>query len=77
MVKIRKTEDELEEIVMGEIRKAQECYGVRSAVIIQPVQQNLSDPNWGAGFTCDGAPGTPPRAWEIMRELQYRFELSF
>jgi hypothetical protein len=73
--KQKKTEAELVDLIMTEIRKRPECNHIMSVAITRPPQQASHHPNWDAAFTINGNEIPPERAFMIVRELRAQFDL--
>src|SRR5712672_3276249 len=73
--RIRKTEDELKQIVMEEIRKHSELSQIEDVFFTRPTQPNADAPNWDVGFLPSGARAIS-RAQAIIGGLRNRFELA-
>ena len=71
MAKEKKTERELIELLMAELRKHPECAHVMDVTIIRPTSQN-----WQAAWVVDGIEMACRRAFSIADELQAKFDLA-
>ena len=69
MNKEKRTERELVDLIMAEVRKCPECEHVIGAAIIRPVGLN-----WDAAFTVHGNMVACEQAFEIARGLRARFD---
>lgn len=70
--KLKKTEIELDAMIMREIRNRPECRNIQD-VLIERVQQV---PNWRCAWIMSDNKRRPACAVEIERKLQRQFDLS-
>jgi hypothetical protein len=75
-IKPKKTESELQALLMQEVRKRPECQDVRGAAIIRPVQSAAHHPNWDTGWLMHGPGAAPLCASEIAQKLRHEFDLA-
>jgi hypothetical protein len=75
--KPQKTEAELKELLLQEVRKQPALQHIQGVFITRPVQESPHHPNWDFGWVCDGGSLAPPTANQIGRNLQNQFDLKF
>jgi hypothetical protein len=73
--KAPKTEAELSEVIMSEVRKHPECANIERVAIFRPLQPAPHHPNWSFAWVRKGAV-TAPLAGIIARRLQGEFDLA-
>ena len=74
MAKIRKTAEEIEALLLEELRKVEHCEGARSVII-----RTFVDGSWAIAFFNAGRsdPDTCQRAlWDIEPRLQEQYDLA-
>lgn len=76
MPKDKKSRQELTAMVMKEIRQHHDWNDIVDVAIIQPVQSAPHHPNWDAAFTMHGQLVPPDAAFQIVRELQNKYDLA-
>lgn len=75
MAKEGATAAELTKLIMQEVRRRDHWNDVVDVAITRPQQSSPNQPNWDAAFTMNG-PRTPPEgAYQIVRELQAKYDL--
>jgi hypothetical protein len=75
-MKEKKTESELEAMIMQEVQKHPDWSGIEGVSITRPVQTASHHANWDVGFVMDGPRTAPPAAWQFTRELAAKFDLA-
>ena len=70
MSKEKRTADELEALIMAEVRTSPECRNIERAMVILPMSEN-----WDAGFVVHGNELAPSFAWNVITQLQSQFDL--
>jgi len=73
--KPKKTERELQELIMKEVRKHPELRNVQGVAITRPVQLAPHLSNWGFAWTMDGRAPSPLAADAIAQNLQMEYDL--
>lgn len=74
--KPKKTERELEVLIMREVRKHPEFGRIRDVAITRPVQLAPHLPNWGFAWITNGAGIRPTAADAIAEKLQREYDLA-
>jgi hypothetical protein len=70
-----RTEDQLSDVIMTEVRKHPECCNIERVAIFRPLQPTPRHPNWSFAWIRTGA-ATAPLAGIIARRLQEKFDLA-
>lgn len=70
-----KTEAELSEAIMSEVRKHPECANIERVVIFRPFQSSPDHPSWTFAGVRKGR-GTALLAAKIAQRMQYEFDLA-
>ncbi len=71
-----RTETEMADLIMREVREHPDCEGVAAVAITRPVQHSPNDPNWNVAFVRNGAASTPPAAFAIAQRFRIEFDLA-
>jgi hypothetical protein len=71
-----KTEAELSEAIMTELRKHPECANVERVAIFRSVAQAPYLPNWTFAWVRRGHTRTPIMAGKIAGRMQFEFDLA-
>jgi hypothetical protein len=71
-----KTEAELSEAIMTELRKHPECANVERVAIFRSVQQAPYLPNWTFAWIRKGRAAAPILAGKIAEQMQFEFDLA-
>lgn len=69
-----KSADELEAMIMEEVRKHPDWNHVQGAVILPNIGAALHHANWKAGFTVAGSRIVPAEAEQFARVLSSQFD---
>ena len=76
MGKERKTNTELESMIMDRVRKNADWWHVKSAIVM-PLQRSASyQPNWDAAFVGDGATLRPADIHYLVSTFQNQYDLA-
>jgi hypothetical protein len=70
-----KTEAQLSEAIMSEVRRHPECANITRVAIFRPHQPAPHDPSWTFAWIRKGG-ATPPLAGKIAQRLQHEFDLA-
>jgi hypothetical protein len=70
-----RSEAQLSEVIMKEVRKHPECANIERVAIFRPLQLAPHHPNWSFAWIRRGK-GTAPLAGKIARQLQNEFDLA-
>ncbi len=73
--RLKKTADELSEMIREQIRKHPECNQIASVKVIRKMNPTLS-PNWNPMWKCKGAKVVPAVASRIAMKIQCQFDLA-
>ena len=76
MNKERKSRQELENIVMQEVRKIPDTDDIMGVTVTPRMQTALHHPNWDPAFTMDGNRIPPEPVLRMARELATKFDLA-
>jgi hypothetical protein len=71
-----KTEAELSEAIMMELRKYPECANVERVAIFRSVQRAPYLPNWTFAWIRKGCATAPTLAGKIAERMQFEFDLA-
>jgi hypothetical protein len=74
--KSKKTEAELQSLIMQEVRKRPEFRCIQDVAITRPVQLAPHLPNWGYAWVVEGAGLRPREADAIPEKLQREYDLG-
>jgi hypothetical protein len=74
--KPKKTERELQALIMKEVRKYPEFSNILSVAITRPVQLASHHPNWAFAWTVNGSAPASYKADEIPGKLQKEYDLT-
>ena len=75
-MKEKKTANELQAMIMQEVRKHLDWSHVLDVAITQSVHTAPHHANWSVGFVCDGPSIVPGEAFQFARELSVKFDLA-
>jgi len=71
--KPKRTDNELQALIMQEVRSCPECRNIKGVAIIRPVQMAAHHPNWDVSWSLDGPGVAPLSATEIAEKLRSKF----
>jgi hypothetical protein len=76
MAKAQRTDSELQEAIMLEVRRRPEWNDILGVTIIRRAREAEHNPNWDAAFTMDGPRVAPAGAFRLITNLQNVFDLA-
>jgi hypothetical protein len=74
--KPKRTDRELQALIMQEVRRRPECRNIKGVAIIRPVQMAAHHPNWDFSWFLDGPGIAPLSATEVAQKLGNEFDLA-
>lgn len=74
--KPKKSERELQALIMEEVRKHPEFHNIQYVAITRTVQSVAHHPNWGFAWTVKGSASASYKADEIPQRLEREYDLS-
>jgi hypothetical protein len=73
--KLPKTSDELESIILHEVRRHPDWTMIQNVVVTPTMRSAPHNPNWDAAFIVDGAALRPADAQHLVTAMQNEYEL--
>jgi hypothetical protein len=71
-----RSREQLTAAIMAEVRQHPDWNDIVDVGIIRPVRSAQHHPNWDAAFVMDGPRVAPEPAFQMVRDLQNKFDLA-